>query len=196
MPKLRLAILGSTRGSSMKAIIDAIKLKQLDAHIGLVISNKAEALILERAQAQQLKAILIEEKREQDFEKKLSTLLQDHDIDLLILIGYMRILSPTFVQQWANQVINVHPSLLPHFAGLKDLAVHQAVINSGHPITGCSVHWVTQEVDNGPLLIQRYCPVEKDDTSERLKARVQALEGKALIDAIVYFKSQLHREMA
>ncbi len=191
MPKLRLAILGSMRGTAMQAIITAIKQNQLDACIKLVISNKPRALILERAQAQQLKTLVIEdkEKGQEGFEQELSIVLHTHSIDLLVLIGYMRILTPSFVQQWTNKIINIHPSLLPNFAGLRDLEVHQAVLNSGHKISGCSVHWVTEEVDKGPLLIQKNCPVETNDTRESLKARVQLLEGEALVDAIVYFKS-------
>jgi phosphoribosylglycinamide formyltransferase 1 len=185
MSNLKLAILGSTRGTSMQAIITAIHAQVLDASIELVISNKKKAAILERGQQHHLKTRFLDDQLGQlFFEQKLSCLLDRHQIELLVLIGYMRILSAGFVNQWANKIINVHPSLLPFFAGLKDLDLHQAVLSSSHQMTGCSVHYVTEEVDNGPLLIQKSCPVFADDTKELLKARVQTLEGEALVKAI------------
>lgn len=189
MPKLKLAILGSTRGTSMQAIIDAINQQQLDAHIELVLSNKAEAPILARAQAQQLKAVFIAAPDRQEFETNLSVLLQAHEIDLVLLIGFMRILSPSFVRQWANKVLNVHPSLLPQFAGLNDIAVHQAVLASGQRYSGCTVHYVTAEVDKGPILMQQQCLVAPNETVESLKAKVQVLEGRALFAAIHYLSA-------
>jgi phosphoribosylglycinamide formyltransferase-1 len=104
-----------------------------------------------------------------------------------VLIGYMRILSNQFVAQWNNKVINVHPSLLPAFAGGIDLDVHRAVLASGIKETGCTVHKVTTEVDGGPIVVQKACPVMVNDTIKTLKARVQALEGKALVEAINAF---------
>ena len=185
MSKIRLAILGSTRGTALQAIIEAIQAQTLDASIELVISNKHNAYILERGKQHNLKTLFIDDQLGQlVFERALSTALHHQDIDLLVLIGYMRILSANFVTQWANKIINVHPSLLPLFEGLKDLELHQAVLSSGHMMTGCSVHYVIEAVDKGPLLIQKCCPVFADDTKEVLKARVQALEGKALTEAI------------
>ena len=189
MPKFKLAILGSTRGTAMQAIVEAINNKELDSRIELVISNKADALILKRAEAEHLKAVLISENGQKNFEKSLTLLLEKHHIDVLILIGYMRILSPEFVRQWAFKIINVHPSLLPHFAGLRDLEVHQAVLKNRHQTTGCTVHYVSEQVDQGPVLIRKSCGVEKYDTKESLKAKVQALEGRALIEAISYLKA-------
>lgn len=190
MSKLKLAILGSTRGTSMQAIIDAINQQQVDAQIELVLSNKADAPILARAQAQQLNAVFIAAPNRQEFETELSVLLQAHEIDLLLLIGFMRILSLDFVQQWANKVLNVHPSLLPQFAGLNDRAVHQAVLASGQRYSGCTVHYVTAEVDKGPILMQQQCLVAPNESVDSLKAKVQALEGKALIAAIRCFLSK------
>ncbi|RUR11345.1 phosphoribosylglycinamide formyltransferase [Legionella sp. km772] len=184
MPQFNLAILGSTRGTAMQAIIDAIKQGELQAHLALVISNKLNAGILDRAQGQQVKTVLIPEQNRFDFETKLSALLVAHEVDLLVLIGYMRILSPLFVKQWANKIINVHPSLLPQGAGLKDLAVHQAILTSGQQISGCTVHYVNAEVDKGPILVQKKCFISNNETAESLKSKIQALEGKALIAAI------------
>lgn len=189
---LRLGILGSTRGTNMLAVIDAIKSGILAASIELVISNKPHAMILERANDNGLrnKYLSSEGLSRSEYDQEISTLLVEHQIDLVVLIGYMRILSADFVRYWHNKVINVHPSLLPAHAGKMDLEVHQSVIDSGDKETGCTIHYVTQEVDAGPVLLQMKCPVLHDDTSETLKARVQALEGQALVDAIGLIASQ------
>ncbi|KTD60853.1 phosphoribosylglycinamide formyltransferase [Legionella shakespearei DSM 23087] len=183
---MRLGILGSTRGTNMLAIIDAINKKQLDASIEVVISNKADAIILERAKAHALKTEFLSPKglSREDYDEQISTLLMNYKVDLVVLIGYMRILSADFVSHWHHKVINVHPSLLPAFAGKMDLEVHQAVLDAGVKETGCTIHYVIQEVDAGPVILQKKCPVLPDDNAESLKARVQALEGDALVEAI------------
>lgn len=182
MNKCRLAIIGSTRGTTLLSLLDEIKQRRRSLSIELVISNRADALILERAAQAGLATVLLNEPS--SFETQASTILQAHSIDIIILIGYMRILSPNFVAQWRNKIINIHPSLLPDFAGLRDERVHQAVLAQGQSISGCSVHYVTEEVDQGPIIVQRTCPVFPDDSVASLKARVQALEGLALIQAI------------
>lgn len=184
--RLRLAILGSTRGTDMLALITAIAQKQLDASIEVVISNRSEAIILERARAHQIQTEFLSPKNlsREEYDQKISEVLQAHNIDLIVLIGYMRILSNTFVSEWQNKIINVHPSLLPAFAGGMDQNVHQEVLDAGVNETGCTVHYVTEEVDKGPILVQKKCAVLAEDTVESLKARVQQLEGKALIEAI------------
>jgi phosphoribosylglycinamide formyltransferase-1 len=110
--------------------------------------------------------------------------LLERDVELVVLIGYMRILSPEFVTAWENKIINVHPSLLPDFAGGMGNAVHQAVLDAGKAETGCTVHYVTEEVDAGPIVVQKRCAVLPDDTVESLKVKVQELEAVALIEAI------------
>lgn len=184
MPKLKLAVLGSTRGSSMQALIEAIEHQALDAQIDLVLSNKADALILRRAEQAKLRAQFIAARDQADFEQQLAALLAELEIDLLLLIGYMRILSPIFVQEWANKIINVHPSLLPDFAGLCDLAVHEAVLARGQRFSGCTVHYVSEEVDKGAILMQRRCELAADESALSLKAKIQALEGRALVDVV------------
>lgn len=183
---IRLGILGSTRGTNMLAIIDAIKQKKLMAKIDIVISNKADAPILERAKLHDLSAQFINPKElsREAYDEKISTLLQQRGIDLIVLIGYMRILSDAFVTKWENKMINVHPSLLPAFAGKMDLDVHEAVLASGVKETGCTIHFVTHEVDAGPIIVQKTCPVLLTDTAETLKTRVQQLEGDALVQSI------------
>lgn len=183
---IRLGILGSTRGSNLDAIVSAIDKQQLEASIEVVISNKMDAPILQRASHFGLKSIFANPDglSREAFDFYLSNLLKEHQVELVVLIGYMRILGSHFVNNWNNQIINVHPSLLPAFSGLMDLEVHRAVLESEISVTGCSVHFVTEIVDAGPLLIQKKCPVLLGDTPELLKSRVQELEGKALVEAI------------
>jgi hypothetical protein len=104
--------------------------------------------------------------------------LAEHEVDLVVLVGFMRILGERFVQRYAWRIINVHPSLLPDFGGLMDLAVHEAVIKAGKPVTGCTVHFVDAGVDTGAVLWQSSCRVDPGDTPATLKAKVQALEGQ------------------
>lgn len=188
---IRLGILGSTRGTNMLAIIDAINQHILPASIEIVLSNKPHALILERARAHHLDAQFInpEGLSRVEYDMKISDILQQYKVDLVVLIGYMRILSVDFVSQWDNKVINVHPSLLPAFAGKMDLEVHQAVLNEDMKETGCTIHYVTREVDEGPIILQKKCPVLANDTAETLKARVQLLEGVAMVEAIQIISS-------
>jgi phosphoribosylglycinamide formyltransferase-1 len=183
---IRLGILGSTRGSNLAAIIAAIESAQLAASIEIVISNKSDALILERAANAGLKAQFVDAigLAREAYDLRVSEILAEHKVDLVVLIGYMRILSPVFISHWKNKIINVHPSLLPLHAGKMDLDVHRAVIAAGEKESGCSVHYVTEEVDAGPVIIQKKCVVHRDDTPEELKARVQKLEGEALVEAI------------
>ncbi|MBA3660119.1 MAG: phosphoribosylglycinamide formyltransferase [Gammaproteobacteria bacterium] len=183
---MRLSILGSTRGTHLHTLVEAISVGKLKASIEIVISNKPDALILSVAKNYGLKTFSIkaENLSREDFDAKLATALSEYDFDLIVLIGYMRILSPTFVQHWRHKIINIHPSLLPAFEGKMDLAVHKAVLEAKVPETGCTVHYVTDEVDRGPAVLQKKCKILQDDTPETLKARVQELEGLALIEAI------------
>ena len=182
----RLAVLGSTRGTNLNALVAAIKQQRLALTIELVLSNKAQAGILEKASHFGLKSVFVNPKdlSREEFDRHLSAILQQHRIDLIVLIGYMRILSAPFVSAWKNKIINIHPSLLPAYAGLMNLDVHQAVLDAAETETGCTVHFVTEEVDAGPLILQKRCAVLKNDTPELLKERVQQLEGEALVEAI------------
>jgi phosphoribosylglycinamide formyltransferase-1 len=183
---ISLGIMGSTRGTDMQAIIAAIQEKTLAARINLVVSNKKEAYILERARQHQLKEMFVDSAgtTRETYDQKISLLMQAEKVDLIILIGYMRILSEAFVKEWENKIINVHPSLLPDFAGGMDGDVHAKVLAAKVKQTGCTVHIVTKNVDAGPILVQKKCEVFANDTVETLKQRVQQLEGDALIEAI------------
>ncbi|KAG4243300.1 Phosphoribosylformylglycinamidine cyclo-ligase [Phytophthora cactorum] len=184
--KLKLAVLGSTRGSSMQPIIDAIEAGELNASIDIVVSDKAAAGILERAKTHSIESVALSAKglSRAEFDAQVSEVLKKKNVDLVLLIGYMRIMSGEFCKEWENKVLNVHPSLLPDFAGGMDLAVHRAVLDAKKTESGCTVHFVTEEVDAGPIAVQMKCPVLENDTPETLKARVQPLEGAAFLHAI------------
>jgi phosphoribosylglycinamide formyltransferase-1 len=190
---IRLGVLGSTRGSSLQPVIDAIREKRLSASIEIIISNKSDALILERAKDAAIPFQFIDGKgwTREAFDQQVTTLLRYHRVDLIVLVGYMRILSAGFIRDWKNKIINVHPSLLPAFAGKMDLDVHRAVLEAHLKETGCTVHIVTEEVDAGPIVVQKKCNVLAGDTPETLKARVQAIEGEALIEAIAGLRPSL-----
>lgn len=185
---IRLAILGSNRGTNLRPIIEAIREGKLHASVAVVISNKPDALILLKAREFGLPAHFIDPTglSREAYDARVSEVLSHYSVDLLVLIGYMRILSAPFVRAWQYKIINVHPSLLPAFAGQMDLAVHEAVLAAGVKETGCTVHYVTEEVDAGPILLQKTCPVLAHDTAMMLKERVQALEADALVQAIAY----------
>jgi len=161
---LRIGILASTRATSSQALIDAIADKKLNAVISVLISNKANAFALERAKNHGIKAVFIESKgkeREQ-YDKEIAKTLDENNVDLILLIGYMRILSPWFVRKYRNRVMNIHPSLLPAFAGGMDKDVHQEVLNAKAKVTGCTLHFVDESVDGGKIIMQKKVKIEKD----------------------------------
>lgn len=183
---IKLGILGSTRGSNLLPILTAIQEQQLQAKINIVISNKADAMILSRAAQYNIAHQFVNANglTREAYDLQVSQLLLQHQVELVVLIGYMRILSAEFVRTWQNKIINVHPSLLPAFAGKMDLDVHRAVLAAKVTETGCTVHYVTDQLDQGPIILQKKCLVQVNDTPESLKQRVQQLEGAALIEAI------------
>jgi len=187
---VRVALVGSTRGSSSQATLDAIKSSELNAQVVLVASNKKEAGILERAQREGIRGVHLPCPKGTDraaYDATLTAALRDEGVDLVMLVGFMRILSPEFCKEWEGAVINIHPSLLPKHAGGMDLEVHTAVLAAGESETGCTVHLVTPEVDGGEVVVQRRVPVCAEDTPESLKAKVQAEEGPALVEAVRLF---------
>lgn len=193
---LRIAVLGSTRGTDLQAIIDSIKSGELYAEIVCVISNRRDAYILERARMNGIEAIFIDPKglsREEYDKIIVSELEKRGPIDLVLLIGYMRILSKFFVDRFRWRILNIHPSLLPAFSGGMDLEVHKAVLDYGVKVTGCTLHFVDEGVDTGPILIQKVVEVSDDDTPLTLKAKVQKKEQEALIEAIKIFQERIIR---
>jgi phosphoribosylglycinamide formyltransferase-1 len=184
--KTNIAILGSTRGSHLQPLFESLQQKSLQAQITLVLSDQKNAGILERAKLLNIPHEFLSAQglSREAYGEILSALLKKHEIDLVILIGFMRILSPQFTQDFSGRAINIHPSLLPKHAGLMDLQVHTAAIEAGETQSGCTVHYVEAEVDKGKILIQKSCPISPNETPESLKIKVQALEVPALIQAI------------
>ena len=187
---IRLGVLGSTNGTDLLPILAAIKDGRLDASVELVVSNNKKALILEKARKHSVDSFFVDHKNKSrvSFDKEISERLKEKEVDLILLIGFMRILSGVFVSEWSGKIINVHPSLLPKYAGGMNEDVHQQVLKSGDKETGCTIHLVTEQVDEGPVLVQKRCSVLEGDTIASLKERVQKLEGEAFVEAIQGWK--------
>ena len=183
---IRLGVLGSTKGTDLKAILGAINNKNLAAEVSVVISNRENAYILTRAKNHNVPSFFLSHKNKsrEDFDRDVTTILKQYNVKLVLLIGFMRILSAEFCQAWRDRVLNVHPSLLPKYAGGMDINVHEEVLKNGDHETGCTIHFVTETLDGGPVLVQKRCTVETDDTIVTLKSKVQDLEGRAFIEAI------------
>ena len=183
---IRLGVLGSTRGTDLEAILSAINNKKLAAEVSVVISNREKAYILTRAKNHKVPSFFIshKDKSREEFDRNVTTILKQYNVELVLLIGFMRILSAEFCQAWRDRVLNVHPSLLPKYAGGMDMSVHKEVLKNGDHETGCTIHFVTETVDGGPVLVQKRCTVETNETMATLKLKVQALEGGAVIEAI------------
>ena len=183
---IKLGVLGSTKGTDLQAIIDSIEKKELIAKIAVVISNKEGSYILERAKRNNIPFFFLSHKGKsrKRFDQEITTILKESGVDLILLIGFMRILSIEFCQTWRDRLLNVHPSLLPKHAGGVDVNIHEEVLRNREKETGCTIHFVTEDVDKGPILIQKKCNVDDNDTVETLKAKVQALEGEAFIESI------------
>ena len=189
---IKLAVLGSTNGTDLRAIMAAISKGELEAEVSVVISNRKSAYILKRARNYDVPAIFIshKEKAREEFDAEMTTVLNRHGVDLVLLIGFMRILSSEFCRVWQNKLLNVHPSLLPKYAGGMDTDIHEEVLKNGDTETGCTIHFVTEEVDGGPILIQKKCPIFRNDNVDTLKVKVQALEGLAFVEAINIVKGR------
>jgi phosphoribosylglycinamide formyltransferase-1 len=183
---LKVGVLGSTRGTALQGILDAVAKGTLDVEIVLVASDKQTAPILERAGKYGVRAVFIDPaglKREA-YDQQVSDALLEAGAELVLLIGYMRIVSAKFVEMWRGRLLNVHPSLLPAFGGLMNQRVHEAVLAAGVSETGCTIHQVTEELDGGPIVLQKRCAVLPGDTVEALKDRVQVLEQAAFVEVL------------
>ena len=189
---IRLGVLGSTKGSDLQAVLDAIHNDALDAAVVVVVSNRENSYILERARKNNIPDVFVPHtgKTRNEFDREITAALLKYSADLVLLIGFMRILSEEFCRKWQDQILNVHPSLLPKYAGGMDAGVHEEVLRNGDMETGCTIHFVTEEVDAGPILIQKKCAVSGSDTVESLKTKVQQLEGVAFIEAIKMIANQ------
>lgn len=183
----RLVVLLSGNGSNLQAIIDACQSGQLDAHLAGVISNRADAYGLTRAAQAGISTQLVDHKNFADresFDQALISTIDSLQPDIVVLAGFMRILTPLFVQHYHNRLLNIHPSLLPRHKGLH---THQRALDAGDSHHGASVHLVSAELDDGPLLAQAVLAIQPGENSERLAQRVHALEHRlypAVLQAI------------
>ena len=179
----RLGILLSGRGSNFEAIANNIQAGRLEAEIGVVISNRPEARGLEIAKARGLTAVCIPSKGldRTVYDKQVVEELRGHGVELVCLAGYMRLLSAQFVQAWPERILNIHPSLLPAFTGLD---AQQQALDYGVKYTGCTVHFVDEHLDHGPILVQAVVAVKDEDTVEDLSARILREEHRIYSEAI------------
>jgi phosphoribosylglycinamide formyltransferase-1 len=181
---LKLGILASGSGSNFEAIAQAIQQQQLNAQIEVLIYNNPKAKVLERAKKYNIPAILLNHrhyKKREDLDQKIAETLKQFDVKLVVMAGWMRIVTPVLIDAFPQQMINLHPSLLPSFPGIH--AVEQAL--AAHvKITGCTVHWVEPAVDSGPIILQAAVPVLPEDTPDTLHGRIQAQEHQIMVGAI------------
>ena len=185
----RVAILISGSGTNLQAFIDAVAEGSLDAEIVVVLSNRPDAYGLTRARDAKIPTACVRNEDYPDraaFDVALAQTLANYSPDLLVLAGFMRILTSAFVKRFQGKILNIHPALLPRYPGLN---THQRVIDAGEKWHGSTVHFVTEELDAGPRILQGRVPVLANDTATELSARVQALEHKIYPEAAILFAS-------
>ena len=178
-----LGILLSGRGSNFEAIADNVASGKLDATIAVVISNKADARGIESARRRGLQALVIPSKGmpREEHDRLIVAALEEHKVDLVCLAGYMRLLSPWFIGQFPNRILNIHPSLLPAFPGLE---AQKQAFDYGVKVSGCTVHFVDADLDHGAIILQKSVPVLDTDDDHRLAARILEQEHIAYSEAI------------
>ncbi|MDE0107989.1 MAG: phosphoribosylglycinamide formyltransferase [Bryobacterales bacterium] len=188
----RLGILLSGRGSNFEAIADSIEAGRLDAEIAIVISNSPRAKGLERARQRGLRAVCIPSKamEREAYDRLVVAELREAEVELVCLAGFMRLLSAYFVEEFPQRILNIHPSLLPSFPGLEAQA---QALEHGTKYTGCTVHFVDERLDAGPILIQKAVPVLDSDNEESLAARILEQEHVAYTEAIRLVLSGAYR---
>lgn len=192
MTKLRIAVLASGNGSNLQAIIDAIEEKRINVEIAIVISDKKDAYALTRAQNHKIKTLYlpVENRSQEDYDRQVIEYLQKEDtaslthIELIVLAGFMRILSPYFIKAYPNRIMNIHPSLLPSFPGI---SAQKQALDYGVKVSGVTVHFVDEGCDTGPIILQKAVDVLDSDTEQSLSERILAEEHKIYPQAIEMF---------
>ena len=195
MREEKIGVLCSGRGSNLASIIEAIERGEIRAEIAVVIADKADAYALERAREKGIPAVAVvyrDYAERADFERALLTELHAHGVTLVVLAGFMRILSPVFVHAYTGRILNIHPALLPSFPGAH---AHRDVLAYGVKVSGCTVHFVDEGMDSGPIILQASVPVQEGDTEEALAARVLAQEHRIFPEAIkLYVEGRLRTD--
>jgi len=201
MSKARVAVFVSGGGTNLQALIDYQKSHDASFEIELVISNKREAYAIERANQNNIKAVVIDKKelgiKQKEFEQKIIEQLEENKIDLIVLAGFMCILTENFTSKYPRRIINVHPSLIPDFCGkgFYGIKVHEEVLKAGVKVTGATVHFVNEIPDGGEIIIQKRVEVKENDTPEILQRRVmEEAEWIILPESLNKISSELVKE--
>ncbi|MBU5427563.1 phosphoribosylglycinamide formyltransferase [Tissierella pigra] len=200
MPPVKIGVLISGGGTNLQSIIDNIKTGNINGEIKLIISNKEAAYGLTRGKESGIESIYISRKRfdsEEDYNSKLIEEFKKRDVELIVLAGYLKVLSKEFIHEFKNRIINIHPSLIPSFCGKGYYGenVHKEVLNYGVKITGATVHFVDEGTDTGPIILQESIEVESFDTIDTLKAKVLEVEHKILVQGVkLYCENRLSIE--
>jgi len=184
---IRIAVLASGRGTNLQAIIDKIKDGKINGQIKIVISDNPEAYALKRAKNNQIETNVVcyrQYQRKREYEQEILRLLKNYNIDLVVLAGYMRLLSPAFIKEYRYRIINIHPALLPSFPGLH---AQRKALEYGVKISGCTVHFVDEGMDTGPIILQKAVEVKQSDDEESLPNRILKYEHQLLPEAIRLF---------
>jgi len=192
--RARIGILISGRGSNMLALADAVTDGRIpNAEIAIVISDQPNAAGLAKAKERGIETLVIERRgrRREQHDREIVTALRERDIDLVCLAGYMRVLSGEFLEAFRGRILNIHPSLLPAFPGLE---AQEQALEHGVKFTGCTVHFVDETLDGGPIIAQRVVPVKDDDTVETLSARILSEEHKLYAEAVSLVLGNLFEE--
>jgi len=190
---MNIGVLVSGRGTNLQSIIDAQIRGDIKSKVVLVISNKKDALALERARNHGIPAIYVQSKNKdpETYDSEIVNILKEYNVELVVLAGYLKILTKKFIDEFPDRIINIHPAMLPCFGGKGFYGehVHEAVLNSGSKFSGCTVHFVRPEIDHGPIIVQKCVQVFDDDTIETLAERILPYEHMALIEAIKIIES-------
>ncbi|HEX9908847.1 MAG TPA: phosphoribosylglycinamide formyltransferase [Thermoplasmata archaeon] len=191
MKRISIGVLASGGGTNLQSIIDSCERGEIDGDVVVVISNVPEAYALERARKHGIDAYCFSHKgvTREAHEADVIECLEQHKVDLVCLAGYLRMLTPVFINKYAGRLMNTHPALLPAFGGkgMHGLNVHQAVLDYGCKVSGCTIHFVTLEVDGGPIVLQKAVPVLEGDTAEVLQERVLKEEHRLFPRAVQLF---------
>ena len=192
MPRVKIGVLISGSGTNLQSVIDNIESGNINGSLQVVISNREDAYGLKRARKHGIEAVYIDSKHYDSAEKYNEAVMAELkrcDVELIVLAGYLKILSKKFTESYKNRIINIHPSLIPSFCGkgYYGLKVHEAVISYGAKVSGATVHFVDENADTGPIILQEALKVNDDDTAETLQQRVLEIEHRILPLAVKYY---------
>ncbi len=192
---MKIAVFCSGNGSNFQAIVDSVKRGEIKAKIGLMVCDNPEAFALERAKGEGIKSLLVERKNfktKDELEAEIIKNLEKENIELICLAGFMRLVSPQFVQKYRNKILNIHPALLPSFKGTSGI---KDALDYGVKVTGVTVHFVDEKLDHGQIILQQALEIEDGDTEEFLASRIHLIEHQLYPQAIKFFvEGQLNLE--